>query len=164
MTDGGYSKAEGLNLAYQGLVRDAAAIIRRATNHGAMGAGPEEVLSALAKRLEGWSPQTGTAAAMTDVYAERVRQVEVEGWTAEHDDAHSSGELALAGAAYARGSVANDNLFAPSFWPWDRKWWKPGPPRRMLVKAAALLIAEIERIDRLADRDLALQERRDSGE
>lgn len=37
---------------------------------------------------------------------------------------------------------------APSKWPWDAAWWKPTDRRRDLVKAAALLIAEIERIDR----------------
>lgn len=29
-------------------------------------------------------------------------------------------------------------------------WWKPGAPRRMLIKAAALIVAEIERLDRAA--------------
>ncbi|MEB3421767.1 hypothetical protein VK682_24660 [Salipiger manganoxidans] len=35
-------------------------------------------------------------------------------------------------------------------WPWDRKWWKPTTPRRDLVKAGALIVAEIERLDRAA--------------
>lgn len=37
-------------------------------------------------------------------------------------------------------------------WPrsWSRAWWKPKNPRRDLVRAAALLIAEIERLDRRA--------------
>lgn len=35
-------------------------------------------------------------------------------------------------------------------WCWDRSWWKPTTPRRDLVKAAALILAEIERIDRAA--------------
>jgi hypothetical protein len=35
-------------------------------------------------------------------------------------------------------------------WPWDLKWWKPTTPRRDLVKAAALIVAEIERLDRAA--------------
>lgn len=34
-------------------------------------------------------------------------------------------------------------------WPWEAQWWKCAHPRRTLVKAAALLIAEIERLDRL---------------
>ena len=36
----------------------------------------------------------------------------------------------------------------PSYWPWEPRWWKPKNPRRDLVRAAALLIAEIERLDR----------------
>jgi hypothetical protein len=35
----------------------------------------------------------------------------------------------------------------PGFWLWEKKWWKPSSPRKDLVKAAALLIAEIDRID-----------------
>lgn len=36
-------------------------------------------------------------------------------------------------------------------WPWDMSWWKPRTPREDLVRAAALLIAEIERIDRTSN-------------
>jgi hypothetical protein len=38
----------------------------------------------------------------------------------------------------------------PAFWPWPPEWWKPCDRRANLVRAAALLIAEIERIDRAA--------------
>lgn len=34
--------------------------------------------------------------ATDDVLAERRRQIEAEGWTDEHDDAHEVGELAAA--------------------------------------------------------------------
>lgn len=40
-------------------------------------------------------------------------------------------------------------------WPWDREWWKPKDRRRNLVRAAALLIAEIERLDRAEDKEAA---------
>ena len=88
--------------------------------------------------------------AAIDILAERRRQVEVEGWTPEHDDEHAHGELAEAAAGYAeKASGRNGNpQYAPRNWPWDLHWWKPAAPRRMLVKAAALIIAEIERIDR----------------
>lgn len=90
--------------------------------------------------------------AIEEIAAERQRQIDEEGWTPEHDDEHDSGELALAAACYAR-SAANPGLYhlanVPTGWPWDRDWWKPGPnSRRELVKAAALLVAEIERLDR----------------
>ena len=44
----------------------------------------------------------------------------------------------------------------PLFWPWDGNRWKPSTPRNDLIKAAALLIAEIERLDRI-EADVYLQ-------
>lgn len=87
--------------------------------------------------------------AADSVLAERRRQIEEEGWTLEHDDQHVSGELAVAAAHYALAESKNDEV--PISWPpgWDKKWWKPSDDlRRNCVKAAALLLAEIERIDR----------------
>lgn len=83
--------------------------------------------------------------AIVDVINERNRQVVVEGWTAKHDDTHTAGELALAGAVYAVGPA-----LLP-FWPWDLDWWKPKDRRTDLVRAAALIVAEIERLDRLEE-------------
>ncbi|MEB6160130.1 hypothetical protein MXF36_10095 [Pseudomonas aeruginosa] len=91
--------------------------------------------------------------AWLDVQAERRRQVEVEGWTPEHDDAHSHGEMARAAACYALAgsSAPNDGtaaLLVSLAWPWDEQWWKPSTARRDMVKACALALAEIERLDR----------------
>jgi hypothetical protein len=89
--------------------------------------------------------------AARDVLAERQRQVDAEGWTSEHDDEHSSGDIATAAACYAAsagGVPWSDDV--PSFWPWADEWWKPTTARRDLVKAGALILAEIERIDRAA--------------
>lgn len=85
-----------------------------------------------------------------DVLAERRRQIEAEGWTPEHDDEHDSGELADAAACYAAYAESHRMLSRPPLlWPWPSAWWKPSPDmRRNLVKAAALLLAEIERLDR----------------
>ena len=98
---------------------------------------------------------------LNDLARERRRQVEVEGWTAEHDDQHANGEMAMAAAAYAySGTLEGDqrridaNLFeinsalSKILWPWSREWWKPKDPRRDLVRAGALIIAEIARLDR----------------
>jgi hypothetical protein len=38
---------------------------------------------------------------------------------------------------------------APDGWPWAPELWKPANARRDLVKAGALILAEIERLDRL---------------
>lgn len=103
-----------------------------------------------------------------DVLAERRRQVEVEGWTSEHDDAYGEGELARAAAAYAYASalpdrhranisgiysIDNDGM-ARDLWPatWSKAFWKPKDRRRDLVRAAALILAEIERLDRMGPR------------
>ena len=39
---------------------------------------------------------------------------------------------------------------APLGWPWEPSWWKPKGARRDLVRAAALCLAEIDRIKRRA--------------
>jgi len=86
-----------------------------------------------------------------DVLNERLRQISQEGWTPEHDDAHTGGELALAGAYYANVTA---RATPTTEWPWDLSWYKPTNKRRDLVKAAALIIAEIERLDRAVEADL----------
>lgn len=102
--------------------------------------------------------------AVADVIAERQRQMAVEGWTPEHDDEHSDRSLAQAAGCYvnhyfgrqwvyAEGDIeAYQEEGAPFEWPdsWCVTWFKPKNPRRDLVRAAALLIAEIERLDRAA--------------
>lgn len=97
--------------------------------------------------------------AARDVLAERRRQVEVEGWTAEHDDgANDIAAMADAAVCYAMhaGQMLAKAYSAPCLephrlWPWNASWWKPTTPRRDLVKAGALILAEIERIDRIAE-------------
>ncbi|MGT0006066.1 hypothetical protein ACVNNF_11175 [Pseudomonas aeruginosa] len=88
--------------------------------------------------------------AWLDVQAERRRQVEAEGWTPEHDDEHNGGELADAAACYALSAAGWSTYAARERWPWPLEWWKPSTARRDLVKASALALAEIERLDRAA--------------
>nr|WP_256595761.1 hypothetical protein [Pseudomonas sp. RW407] len=93
--------------------------------------------------------------AWLDVQAERRRQVAAEGWTPEHDNEHDHGQMARAAACYAlAGSSAADDktaaLLVSLAWPWDQQWWKPTTARRDLIKACALALAEIERLDRAA--------------
>lgn len=101
--------------------------------------------------------------AARDVLGERQRQISAEGWTPEHDE----GEMAMAAAGYAvkasdqiqcvahgfDESTLDDDVTAPQpgLDPWPHAWgFKPCPPRRALVKAGALILAEIERLDRAA--------------
>lgn len=117
------------------------------------------------------------------IAAERQRQISDEGWTAEHDDAHSCGEMAAAAvcyAAYAMGQpvyrkTCHDHagMMAFSFvdpWPWEEVydkrdiygWLDPDmgliePTEqdrrehtiRCLIKAGALVAAEIDRLQRI---------------
>jgi len=86
--------------------------------------------------------------AIEDVMKERQRQMDAEGWTPEHDDTHVDGEMRIAASCYA-GDTRKFTKASPPAWPWSECWWKPKSLRENLVRAAALLIAEIERIDRL---------------
>lgn len=115
----------------------------------------------------------GTTAAPSSVVkgvdliaAERERQMSEEGWTAGHDDEHVGGELAAAACCYATapevraeimltdGGAENVNVPGSGYdarhWPWDGGW-RPHPDDRVreLVKAGALLAAEIDRLQRL---------------
>ncbi|MEO1035242.1 MAG: hypothetical protein AAFX44_06740 [Pseudomonadota bacterium] len=89
--------------------------------------------------------------ALEDIAAERQRQIDSEGWTADHDDEHTDDELSEAAACYALSGVCNARWLIEKIWPWDLKWWKPKDRRRDLVRAGALIVAEIERLDRLKE-------------
>lgn len=102
---------------------------------------------------------------IAEITAERKRQMEVEGWTPKHDDEHDDGSLARAAATYAMCGSWSDAMrhkhqhdVRESFrsllyliWPktWSTRWWKPKNRRRDLIRAAALIVAEIERLDRI---------------
>lgn len=103
-----------------------------------------------------------------EIARERERQVNGEGWALDHDDKHVDGAIARAAASYAyyagipsvtrqvdtypyNGKVCpTDVVVIRRAWPWSWTWWKPTTPRRDLIKAAALIVAEIERLDRLS--------------
>jgi len=95
------------------------------------------------------------------IAAERSRQITAEGWSSYHDDKHSDNSLAVAAAVYA--TPAEDRRIGPYglpvAWPWDLFWWKPTPDDRIreLVKAGALIAAEIDRLRRLEQHEHFLQ-------
>lgn len=82
---------------------------------------------------------------------ERRRQIEQEGWTVEHDDQHHDGTMLRAAMVYRMHAIGYQIAMVdgrPLGWPWDAAWWKPKSPRRDLIRAGALAIAEIERLHR----------------
>jgi|TARA_R110001583_G_scaffold72563_1_gene203002 hypothetical protein len=88
---------------------------------------------------------------------ERLRQIYVEGFTAEDDDTYVQGELSQAAIAYVMHDlpatlIADDDSMVEAMediWPWHTAWWKPSTnPQRNIIKAMALLAAEYDRIER----------------
>lgn len=101
-------------------------------------------------------PAVLMTAASRDVLAERSRQQTVEGHTAAGDDRYRAGELGAAATclvAYhclpTSAVTVGADLLA-SAWPWAPSYWKPKTAREDLVKAGALILAELERLDRLS--------------
>lgn len=107
-------------------------------------------------------PGAGPGDGVGLIAKERQRQIAEEGWTAEHDDRHTRSELALAACAYSLPKSYNfdgvpvtpQRLYDLTWW--DQKWFKRSDkidarPESMipnLVKAGALIAAEIDRLRR----------------
>ena len=81
---------------------------------------------------------------ITDISAERKRQLVHEAWSEAHDDEHTDESLAVAAACY----TMHPHEIVPSWWPWESIWFKPRSRRENLVRAGALIAAEIDRLDR----------------
>jgi hypothetical protein len=109
--------------------------------------------------VSGESGETGElSAAARDVVSELRRRITIEGRSSNEDDALVEGELAAEAGCYAMnysGSFGIDDYKddVPIMWPRPPQTWKPTGGRRDLVRAAALLLAEIERIDRIAGKE-----------
>jgi|SRR6185369_738494 len=100
------------------------------------------------------------------IATERKRQIEVKGYTPEHDDEHDLGELGLAAALYALpydARVGNEPLLKQDDFIALRItletgcgfYVDPEPDKlKRLAKAGALIVAEIDRLLR-ADASLA---------
>ncbi len=103
-----------------------------------------------------------------EIASERLRQINGEGFSLAHDDTHNDGSLAAGAAAYAfAGSLQtakrrdplafwgafprdNDLSLLRQLWRYRTASFKPTTPRRDLIKASAMIIAEIGRLDRIA--------------
>lgn len=98
--------------------------------------------------LEAWSYYGTRCPAAVDVLKERVRQVEGEGYGVESDDCYTDYQLPRAAICYAIKAAGLPSHRATLYWPFPAPAFKPTERRANLVKAAALLLAEIERLDR----------------
>lgn len=86
------------------------------------------------------------------IAAERNRQIEKEGYDAEHDSEHTVFDLVSAAYCYAnaarRTSLKYSIRTTPIAWPWEDDSWKPSDDTlRNLEKAGALIAAAIDRLD-----------------
>lgn len=96
------------------------------------------------------------------IAAERQRQIDEEGWTFEHDDGHTGGALAMAAAVYAaskpifvmkkrfiEGSGDLPVFIFQNAWPFSSRWLKPKDRKGDLIRAGAMIAAEIDRLLRM---------------
>lgn len=109
------------------------------------------------------------------ILEERERQITKEGYSAAHDDSYFLEELARAASSYciagaARASHGNYCIRSAQFhfkvdrmgldisvdldkiaervWPFDKKYYKPKSHKENLIRAAAFIVAELERLER----------------
>lgn len=106
---------------------------------------------------------------LDEIAAERFRQISDEGFDPRHDDRYLFGELSRAAGCYAQAAgrhIASLSGFAmpwatyrdmpmPPEWPWAARWWKPKSAREDLIRAGALILAQVEAIDRSASGEAA---------
>lgn len=97
---------------------------------------------------------------------ERKRQIEIEGYTDDHDLKHNPREFVHAAETYLMSSdlTLHSKEFGPSdnwhqtnepfyrneierSWPWEQESFKPTSDIRDLIKAGALIAAAIDRLN-----------------
>jgi len=100
---------------------------------------------------------------MIHILAERIRQIQDEGFSTRRDDeCNGRDELALAASCYIAPAGSREEgdqaIPLPYHWPWAPKWWKPIPENRIreLQKGLALGAAELGRLLRNKDKDKAV--------
>lgn len=108
---------------------------------------PARAVTAL-KVMRAALSHVGHGSALMAFLEERLRQVNVEGYTPERDDLYLDGELAYAAGTYALTGGGVAPALAGLWWPWHEDTFKPANPKRDLVRAGALLIAAYERVQR----------------
>ena len=94
-----------------------------------------------------------------DITTERQRQIEEENHHPAGDDLYTNNQLVTGAISLLEHDLTNyvvsyikpnnTEYRVPARWPWGHSSWKPKDHRRNLVRAAALIVAEIERLDRM---------------
>ncbi len=156
--------------AHDAAIEDAAAYVERIGDYGS----ESKVNGIRGEAWDSWErfKKTLQSPAQTEgreegwqlIAAERQRQVEKEGWSPSHDDEHVNAEMAFAAAAYILHYAGREWLLDDKDnhlnyqadppheeWPedWGVKYWKPKDRISDLVRAGALIAAEIDRLKRL---------------
>ncbi|MDK2126466.1 hypothetical protein [Parachitinimonas caeni] len=130
--------------------------------HGAHGKiRPNAAANTLIRLLERNAAKAeGARDVLLDIQIDRSLQIELMGYDAENDDRHTNGEIAVLAALYAMPERFRDiatgqyeETITERLLP---KGWRLalGDRRRELVKAAALIVAEIERLDRMEGKSI----------
>lgn len=110
----------------------------------------EHFLCELADRIQ-WIGEP----AFLGIARQRMKQTLSKGYDAAHDDQHTRGELALAAACYAitTNDISDKHLIKATIWPFEREFWRPKGTRHNLEVAAALIVAELARLQRKDERE-----------
>lgn len=89
-----------------------------------------------------------SAFAVRLVIEERLSQLKHNGYSCKQDDRiNDKGQLIRAAAAYLLASI-HDAIGAMNVWPWPTNTYKPRQPFPNLVRAGAMIIAELSRRQR----------------
>lgn len=121
------------------------------------------------KWQEAGNSPNAVSKAIKDVVSERNRQKNEEFYSDAQDDSYVNNELTRASASYVNHVVGRSWIhlskpsvyqseIVPDLWPWSEQSWKPKSPRQDLVRATALLLADIDRLDR---QELSSEDRKD---
>lgn len=121
--------------------------IYRRLDGGAFGATSKDCIKAVLHAAAVKKGQGSTGAEM--IADERERQI-AKGYTAEHEDAHDAdGELIRAASCYLNPPLGSGwGGPPPSWWPWEPEAYKPRDYGSNLVRAGALIAAELDRLHR----------------
>ena len=114
-----------------------------------------------ARSLDGIRAISGPA--IVRVLRERLEQIERHGHDAAHDDVHDAGEIGHAAFAYLAAGLSADMrgalgpladsaaalaATADAVWPWEPELFRPHDYETCLTKAAAMILAELDRVAR----------------